>query len=113
MVSAYVTGAEAEIASVFQETGTPAIATFASNPPAAADTNPYVFYLDSGAKVDPRAAWERTAASGELVVEAMRRAGRGLTRSGLIEALEGMSRVKGSFPEPLSFGPNRRIGSKQ
>jgi len=193
------TGAEIEIPAILRDTGTPAIATFAAFPQIGSPLNPYVFYLDGGAKeeaeklldfakeqfpgktfrpaivssgeedsreaakwlaarlaeagygqvvvsedpqqplsanlvfwlrpdsparpmdqtifltavaTDPtRAAWDRTTASAEIVVEAMKRAGRGLTRGKLIEALEGFHQVETSLHAPVSFGPNRRVGA--
>jgi ABC-type branched-subunit amino acid transport system substrate-binding protein len=58
-----------------------------------------------------RMAWERATASAAVITEAMMRAGRGLTREGLLQALEGFSSVETNLRVPISFGPNRRIGA--
>jgi hypothetical protein len=44
------------------------------------------------------------------MTEAMTRAGRNLTRAGLLDALEGFYDVQTSLATPISFGPNRRVG---
>jgi Cytochrome c len=86
--------------------GLPAIAILAAPPDS--PLNPYVFYLDRGAV--PASLWDRAVASAEILVEAMKRAGRGLTRASLIQALESFSGVKTSLPGLVTFGPNRRVG---
>jgi ABC-type branched-subunit amino acid transport system substrate-binding protein len=212
VVCGSLTGAEAEIAAVLRDTGTPAMATFAAFPQTASPLNPYVFYLDGGipeeadALIDfalkefpgpsfhpaivasddgvsrQAAAWLRTRlakssiveaplpsanavfwlrpdsprssdrqtmflipgsllgasspllppgantqvfvaqgaaspaadrarASAELMIEGLKRAGRNLTRATLLEALEGFHRVETGLHAPVSFGPNRRVGS--
>jgi hypothetical protein len=213
VVCGSLTGAEAEIAAVLRDTGTPAMATFAAFPETAPPLNPYVFYLDGGvpeelevlfgfaARQSPdanfhpaiavsdeevsrhAAAWLRTRlaksgvaetpllsakhvfwlrpdsprpsdrqtmflipgsllgaaspppvppgaigqvfvaqgsasppgdrarASAELMIEALKRAGRNLTRATLLEALESFHRVETGLHAPVSFGPNRRVGS--
>jgi hypothetical protein len=45
------------------------------------------------------------------MIEALRRTGRNLTRATLVEALEGFHRVETSLHAPVSFGPDRRVGS--
>jgi branched-chain amino acid transport system substrate-binding protein len=45
------------------------------------------------------------------MTEAMTRAGRELTRAGLLDALEGFYNVQTSLAAPISFGPNRRVGT--
>ncbi len=59
-----------------------------------------------------RELWDRAAASAEVMVEAMTRAGRGLTRAALLEALEGFYNVRTNLPEPVSFGPARHVGTR-
>ena len=54
--------------------------------------------------------WKRATASAEIMTEAMTRAGRNLTRAGLLDALEGFYDVQTSLATPISFGPNRRVG---
>jgi ABC-type branched-subunit amino acid transport system substrate-binding protein len=207
------TGAEAEMAAVLRDTGTPGIAAFAAFPQTASPLNPYVFYLDGGvpdeadALIDfalnrfpganfrpavvvsdeetsrqaaaylrtrfaksgiaetplPNASsvfWlrpgqpastvdrqtvflipgslfgsspalappganaqlfvaqstdapadARARASAGIMIEALKRAGRNLTRATLVEALEGFHRVETGLHAPVSFGPNRRVGS--
>jgi ABC-type branched-subunit amino acid transport system substrate-binding protein len=51
------------------------------------------------------------AASAMVLTEALRRAGRDLTRPKLIDALESLYRLETGLMPPVSFGPNRRIGS--
>jgi hypothetical protein len=51
------------------------------------------------------------AASVVVLTEALRRAGRDLTRAKLVDALEGLYRLETGLIPPVSFGPNRRIGS--
>ena len=47
-----------------------------------------------------------------VLVEALRRAGRELTREGLVRALESLSRFDTGFGPPVSFGPGLRIGAR-
>jgi hypothetical protein len=81
-----LTGAEA----VLRDTGTPAVAAFGGGA-----GNPYVFYLDKGAgeAITDRDVWTRATATAEIVTEALRRAGRSLTREGLIHEMEGDRRI--------------------
>jgi ABC-type branched-subunit amino acid transport system substrate-binding protein len=51
-------------------------------------------------------------AAARLFVEGMRKAGRDLTRSGLVEALESLYAYDTGFTPPLTFGPNRRVGAR-
>ena len=113
------TGAEPEIAAVMLKTATPAIAAIAPSPQTDSPLNRYVFYLDGGVTEQRNASdlksadqrnWERATAAAEIITEAMTRAGRALTRGGLVQALEGFSNVQTSLPAPVSFGPNRRVG---
>jgi ABC-type branched-subunit amino acid transport system substrate-binding protein len=46
----------------------------------------------------------------EILMEALRRTGRDLSREGLIESLESFSRFETGWTPPISFGPNRRAG---
>jgi hypothetical protein len=108
------TGAERETAEALRDSGVPAIAVFAASPDVRPPLNPYVFYLDDGSHPSPdraRSAWDRATASAEILCEAMKRAGRSLTRYTLIEALESLYQVETSLRTPISFGPNRRIGA--
>ena len=60
-----------------------------------------------------RISWERAIASAEIITEGITRAGRNLSRAGLIQSLESFSNVQTSLPEAVSFGPNRRVGAGQ
>jgi hypothetical protein len=107
------TGSEREIAGVLRESGVPAVTALAASPDVRLPLNPYVFYLDDGSRTPPdrtRSTWERATASAEILGEAMKRAGRSLTRSSLIQALESFYRVQTTLGAPITFGPNRRIG---
>ena len=100
----------AEITDGAKRSGVPAIAILGEAPDV---FNPYVFYLDSGrATAGDRGQyiWDRSVAAAEIFVEAMKRAGRSLTRQSLIAALEGFAGVKTTLPRPISFGPTRRVG---
>jgi ABC-type branched-subunit amino acid transport system substrate-binding protein len=46
-----------------------------------------------------------------LLVEGLRRAGRDLARTRLVEGVEALYTFETGFTPPLSFGPNRRIGA--
>lgn len=58
-----------------------------------------------------RPIWTRATVSAALMVEAMRTAGRGLSRSSLIEAMESFREVRTDLGVSVSFGPARRIGA--
>jgi len=82
--------------------------------------NAQVFTATSGtstAQITPdsqpaiRRVWERANTSVAIVAEAIGRAGRGLTRFTLLEALESLDHWDGGFGAPISFGPARRIGT--
>lgn len=47
----------------------------------------------------------------DLLVEGLRRTGRELSRSGLVAALEGLRDHRTGLMPPLSYGPNRRLGT--
>jgi mono/diheme cytochrome c family protein len=118
-------GAEAGISAIMQQTATPAIASFAASPQIGSPLNKYVFYLDGGVREETPASpaekvsllqqtvWNRTIASAQIITEAMKRAGRELTRANLIQALEGFDNVQTTLSMPVTFGPNRRIGSRK
>ena len=50
-------------------------------------------------------------ASAALLVEVLRRTGRDLSRYKLIESLEGLYQFPTGLIPPITFGPNRRLGS--
>jgi hypothetical protein len=58
-----------------------------------------------------RPIWTRATVSAALMVEAMRTAGRGLSRSSLIDAMESFREVRTDLGVSVSFGPARRIGA--
>ena len=93
-----------------REIAVPAIAILGEAPET---LSPSVFYLDSGRGTPAdrgRYIWDRSVAAAEILVEAMKRAGRSLTRQSLVAALESFAGVKTSLPQPITFGPARRIG---
>lgn len=86
----------------------PAVATLSIGPDVQTRD---VFYLDAGgAEASGELLWTRATATAEILTEAMKRAGRGLTRRSFIQALESFDGVKTSLPNPVTFGPNRRVG---
>jgi ABC-type branched-subunit amino acid transport system substrate-binding protein/mono/diheme cytochrome c family protein len=50
-------------------------------------------------------------AAADLLVEALKRAGRDLHRDRLVGALEGIRDFRTGLAPPLTFGPNRRVGA--
>ncbi len=58
-----------------------------------------------------RAAQMATLAAAKVLVEGIRRCGREVSRARLIDELERLSEFPTGFSRPLTFGPNRRIGS--
>ena len=57
-----------------------------------------------------RAAQIATLASAHVLVEALKQAGRALSRSRLIEVLESLSEYDNGLTPLVSYGPNRRVG---
>lgn len=49
-------------------------------------------------------------AAAKVFVEGLRRAGRALSRAGLVAALEGLSDFETGLTPPVSLGANRRVG---
>lgn len=47
----------------------------------------------------------------KILVEALRRSGRALSRVNLLAALEGLHEFETGLTPPISFGPNRRVGA--
>jgi ABC-type branched-subunit amino acid transport system substrate-binding protein len=58
-----------------------------------------------------RASQLTALASAKILVEALKRAGRDVSRAKLIEALEGLYQFKTGFTPSITFNPNRRVGS--
>lgn len=50
-------------------------------------------------------------AAARLLVEGLRRAGRDLSRSRLVEGVEAVYQFETGFTRPLIYGPNRRVGA--
>jgi cytochrome c553 len=50
-------------------------------------------------------------ASASLLVDALRRTGRDLTRDGLMEAIDATSKLETGYGPPLTFRPDRHVGS--
>jgi ABC-type branched-subunit amino acid transport system substrate-binding protein len=50
-------------------------------------------------------------AAAQVFVEGLRRSGRGLSRTRLVAALEGLSNFETGITYAVSFGPNRRVGA--
>jgi hypothetical protein len=65
----------------------------------------------TGSEATLRPLWNRATASAALMVEAMRIAGRTLSRSSVVAALESFREVGTDLGVPISFGPARRIGA--
>jgi ABC-type branched-subunit amino acid transport system substrate-binding protein len=51
-------------------------------------------------------------ASARVLVEGLKRAGRGLTREQFVRSLEGLARYDTGLTPPLTFGPGRRVGAR-
>jgi len=51
-------------------------------------------------------------AAAKIFTEALKRAGRDLSREKLITALEGLYEYETGVTPNITFGPNRRVGSK-
>ena len=58
-----------------------------------------------------RAVHMSALAAAKVLEEGIRRCGRELSRAKLIDELEKLDQFSTGFSRPLSFGPNRRIGS--
>jgi ABC-type branched-subunit amino acid transport system substrate-binding protein len=56
---------------------------------------------------------DRAAASAAILAEAMRLAGRGLSRGTILMAIESPQDMQAGLREPISFGRSRRIGSSK
>ncbi|HEU4386738.1 MAG TPA: ABC transporter substrate-binding protein, partial [Blastocatellia bacterium] len=99
--------------------------------PAVLDGRIYVAYPTLPADHDPQAIAEYRAlvtdyklpvqnavsqiaalSSGRLLVEALKRAGRDVSREKLIDVLEGMYEFKTGLTPAVTYGPNRRIGAE-
>jgi ABC-type branched-subunit amino acid transport system substrate-binding protein len=58
-----------------------------------------------------RASQLSALASAKILVEALKRAGRDVSRARLMESLEGLYQFKTGFTPSITFNPNRRVGS--
>ena len=64
-----------------------------------------------GNDTSSRLLWERVMASASILNEGVKLTGRGLTRAGFMEALEGFQNVQTALPEPISYSVSRHVGS--
>lgn len=71
--------------------------------------------LAAAAKLSPKGFASQFTAMCEarLLIEGMKRAGRDLSREGLIKALENLYDFPAGYRQLVSFGPNRRVGVPQ
>lgn len=53
-----------------------------------------------------------TLAAADLLIEALQRAGRDISREKLVEQLESFRDFASGYTPPLSYGPNRRLGAR-
>ena len=58
-----------------------------------------------------RAAQMAALAAAKVLEEGIRRCGEALSRAKLVEELERLDEFPTGFSRPLTFGPNRRVGS--
>ena len=79
------------------------------------DSRYQVFVAQSGAGPSDvtRQVWDRSMACAEIMGEALKRAGRNLTRTTLMQALESLYRVESSLEVPVTFMPTRRVGAEE
>ena len=68
--------------------------------------------LDAAAKLpDEHLSAQLSAlASADILIEALRRAGRDVSRDKLITQLESLRKLDTGFAPPVTYGPNRRLG---
>ncbi|MGB8842603.1 MAG: ABC transporter substrate-binding protein, partial [Aliidongia sp.] len=59
-----------------------------------------------------RAAQRQTLAAAKILIEALRRAGRDVTRERLIDALDGLQNYHTGLMAPVSFSASRHIGTE-
>ena len=64
-----------------------------------------------GLSRDHRAAQLAVLAAAKVLEEGLRRCGRDVSRARLVEELERLEEFSTGYSRPLTFGPNRRIGS--
>jgi ABC-type branched-subunit amino acid transport system substrate-binding protein len=64
-------------------------------------------------KLTPKhlAAQVSAYSSAKILIEALKRTGKDLSREGLIQALEGFYNYQTGLTPPITYGPNRRIGA--
>jgi ABC-type branched-subunit amino acid transport system substrate-binding protein len=70
--------------------------------------------LDAAAKLPAEhlSAQLSALASADLLIEALRRAGRDVSRDHLIAQLEALRQWDTGFAPPITYGPNRRLGAR-
>jgi hypothetical protein len=126
-VAAPQAGAEEELAALCEEWRLPLVAPFAAqDAEPAGQPRRYVFELlpsswrprliaagaASPAGPRPEHLWAEmtTVGAADVLLEALTRAGRAVTRERLVEALEAMNRYETGYLPPISFAPGRRLG---
>ena len=65
----------------------------------------------TGCRVTTEAAQLAVLAAAKVLEEGLRRCGRDVSRARLVEELERLEEFATGYSRPLTFGPNRRIGS--
>ena len=70
--------------------------------------------LDAAAKLpgEHLSAQLSALASADILIEALRRAGRDISRDKLITQLESLRKLDTGFAPPITYGPNRRLGAR-
>jgi hypothetical protein len=126
-VAAPQAGAEEDLAALCEEWRLPLVAPFAAQ-----DTEPagqprrYVFELlpaswrprliaagaasPSGPRPEHLWAEMTTVGAADVLLEALTRAGRAVTRDRLVETLETLNRYETGYLPPITFAPGRRLG---
>lgn len=70
--------------------------------------------LDAAAKLpgEHLSAQLSALASADILIEALRRAGRDISRDKLVTQLESLRKLDTGFAPPVTYGPNRRLGAR-
>ncbi len=51
-------------------------------------------------------------AAAEVLIEALKRAGRDVSRERLVDELQGLRSFRSGYAPPVTYGPNRRLGAR-
>lgn len=108
LISVPARGREHEVAKLAANLEIPLIAPLIDVPPPEPH-HPLVFYLHPGSFALDTGDHTRIAV--RLLLHALRLCGRDLDREGLVKALESTYRFPTGILPPLSYGPNRRVGT--